>query len=142
MLHNRLFKMFGIAIALVLAVMMVLTVQAGLATKAVADRSYDQIEQLRAARPAVPADRSYDSLEALRANRSASAVTVDASDDKLAELRARRLAAAVAADASDDKLNELRARRAWASAANSYDPLRENDAVARWLILAQNSGQH
>jgi hypothetical protein len=125
MLHNRLVKMFGIAIALVLAVMTVLTVQAGLATKAV-----------------VVADRSYDRLEELRATRLAAAVTVDASDDKLDELRARRLAAAVAADASDDKLNELRARRTWASAANSYDPLRENDAVARWLILAQNSGQH
>ena len=79
-LHNRLLKMFGITIALVLAVMTVLTVQAGLATKAVADRSYDQVEQQRAARSAAPSDRSYDSLEALRARRAwaSAAATCDA----------------------------------------------------------------
>ena len=124
MLHNRLFKMFGIAISLVLAVLTVLTVQAGLATKAVADRS-------------------YDSLEALRANRSAAAVRVDASNDMLDELQARRLAAAVRVDASNDMLDELQARRAWASAAAIYDAQRANAAyAARWQALAQAYAPH
>lgn len=118
MFHNRLFNVFGIAIALVLMVMTVLTVQAGLATKAVADRSYDQVEQQRGVRAA--ADRSYDLLEAVRADRSAPAAK---------------------ADDSYDKIDSLRAHRTWESAAASYDPRRENDAFARWLILAQNSGQ-
>lgn len=122
MFHNRLFNVFGIAIALVLMVMTVLTVQAGLATKPVADRSYDQVEQQRGVRAAAPADRSYDPLEAVRADRSASAAK---------------------ADDSYDKIDSLRSHRTWESAAASYDAHRADAAyAARWQGLAQMYGQH
>src|SRR5262249_11658066 len=109
MLQNRRFIVVSIAIALALAVMTVMTVQAGIATKALADHSYDQVEQQRAARAAALADRSYDSVEALRANRSASRVSVDD---------------------SYDKIEYLRANRTW-DTASSYDPHKENDAFDR-----------
>lgn len=86
-------RAFTLFVALSLALVTLLTYHAAASNSAVAasvDRSYDEIEHLRAARGAMlAADRSYDGIERLRSTRDALAQG-DHSYDDIEHLRATR----------------------------------------------------
>lgn len=139
-------RVFTFFVALSLLLVMGLTYRSAVSNSALAfsvDRSYDEIEHLRAARgPLLAADHTYDEIERIRAGRDALAEGDHSYDDieRLRSTRGNLLTGDISQDAiqwihvthgalllgdhSYDEIEHLRAARDSQSVAdNSYDEL-------------------
>ncbi len=103
---NRLFYVL-IVIAL-LSVGTLTSWEAFATNKVVADRSYDQVEQVRSG---IQANRSYDSIEQMRLGLADDSVTNDLSYDRIEQLRSERAVNTLIANRSYDAIENLRSQR-------------------------------
>jgi hypothetical protein len=104
-------RYFYLSVFLALVAVITLTVRQAMATAAIylADRSYDQIEQIRSGhvQEMIQADRSYDAIETIRLGNTVS----DRSYDLVEQVRMERSLDQTLADHSYDAIEQLRALR-------------------------------
>lgn len=117
MFTNRFSKIFAALLVLVIAFVTVSFIARPTHTL-VADRSYDSIEELRAAN--VQANHSYDAIEQVRMNHSA--VSTLSSYNQIESMRVQREVASLVAAFGYDAVEQLRIRRA-PIANHSYDQI-------------------
>ena len=111
MFANRISKMFLVLLVLVTALATVSFVTHSANISAM-DRSYDNVEQVRAQRTSAftAAASSYDQIETLRIQRSAIALAANSGYDAIQQLRLGRAFNAVT-DHSYDQVETLRLQR-------------------------------
>ncbi len=94
MFNNRLLNVFAIVTLAVVAALTawMVMVTSETASRGIADRSYDAVEQLRVGRLANPAvaDHAYDTIEQLRSERLVGRAVADHSYDTIEDARAQR----------------------------------------------------